>query len=172
MNKNVEDILNAQIEKEGYSSNLYIAMGSWAENTGFGGVAQWLYAQAAEEHMHMMKFIHHINERGGKAIMPAFEKPPVEFKSLKDLFNEVLKHEVYITDSINDIVGVCFDERDFSTNTWVQWFVTEQIEEVAAVKTIIDKLNMLGETNMYLFDKDIMALRVPSTTTTGTAGVA
>lgn len=169
MNKNVEDILNAQIEKEGYSSNLYIAMASWAENAGFGGVAQWLYAQAAEEHLHMMKFIHHINERGGTAIIPAFEKPPVDFKSVKVLFNEVLKHEIYITESINDIVGVCFDERDFATHSFVQWFVTEQIEEVASVKTIIDKLNMLGESNMYLFDKDIMALRVPSTGTAPTA---
>ena len=165
MKQRIEDILNAQIEKEGFSSNLYISMASWAENKGFGGVAQWLYAQAAEEHMHMMKFIHHINERGGKALIPAFNKPEAEFGNIKNLFVEVLKHEEFISDSINEIVAVSVEEKDFSTHTWVQWFVTEQIEEIASVRTIIDKLNMLGENNMYLFDKDIMALRVPSTTT-------
>lgn len=166
MKPKIEQILNAQIEKEGYSSNLYIAMASWAENNGFGGVAQWLYAQAAEEHLHMMKFIHHINERGGKAVIPAFKKPEAEFGSVKNLFAEVLKHEEYITESINEIIGVCVEEKDFSTYTWAQWFVTEQIEEVASVRTVIDKLNMLGEHNMYLFDKDIMTLRVPTATTT------
>ena len=166
MKTRIEQVLNAQIEKEGFSSNLYISMASWAETNGFGGIAQWLYAQAAEEHLHMMKFIHHINERGGKALIPAFAKPEAEFGNIKNLFVEVLKHEEYITESINDIVGVCMEEKDFSTYTWVQWFVTEQIEEVASVRTVIDKLNMLGESNMYLFDKDIMALRTPATSAT------
>lgn len=164
MKTKIENILNEQIEKEGYSSNLYLSMASWAENNGFGGIAQWLYAQAAEEHMHMMKFIHHINERGGKAIIPAFKKPEADFGNVKNLFSEVLKHEEYITDSINEIVAVAVEEKDFSTHTWLQWFVTEQIEEVASVRTVIDKLNMLGEHNMYLFDKDIMALRTPTAT--------
>ena len=157
--KKVEKILNEQIEKEGYSSNLYLAMASWAETEGYGGVAQWIYAQAAEELTHMMKFIHFINERGGRAVIPAFEQPPAEFGDIKKLFDQVLKHEQYITGSINDIVALAIKENDYSTHTWIQWFVNEQIEEEASVQTIIDKLNMLGKENLYIFDRDIMTLR-------------
>ncbi|MBN2681556.1 MAG: ferritin [Bacteroidales bacterium] len=158
---NIEKILNEQIEKEGYSSNLYLAMGTWAEANGLPGVAQWLYAQSEEERMHMLKFIGYIAERGGHAIIPAFKKPPVEYADIYKLFDEVLKHEQYITESINDIVGLTLDEKDFSTNNWIQWFVTEQIEEEASVSGIIDKLNLMGKgnNNLYMFDRDIMSLR-------------
>ncbi len=73
LSKKIEDILNAQIEKEGYSSNLYLAMATWAESHGYAGIAGWLYAQAEEEKMHMLKFIHYMNERGGHAVVPAFK---------------------------------------------------------------------------------------------------
>jgi len=157
--KKVEDILNVQIQKEGYSSNLYLAMAVWAEQKGFPGVADWLYAQADEEKLHMLKIVRYINERGGKAIIPEFEKPPVDFGNIKDMFDKVLAHEQYISQSINDIVGVTMDERDFTTHNWIQWFVTEQIEEEASVRTIIDKLNLIGDKNLYMFDRDIMSMR-------------
>jgi len=157
--KKIEKILNEQIQKEGYSSNLYLAMASWAEKEGYEGISQWLYAQAEEEKMHMMKFVHFINERGGHAIIPAFEQPPVQFEGIKKLFNQVLEHEQFITASINAIVALAIKENDFATNNWIQWFVTEQMEEEASVQTIIDKLNILGDKNMYMFDRDIMNLR-------------
>ena len=160
--KKIENIMNKQIEKEGYSSNLYLAMASWAENEGYKGIAEWLYAQSAEERMHMLKFIAYINERDGKAIVPAFEKPSFKIKNVKDLFEAVLKHECFITGSINEIVALSMAEKDFSSYNWIQWFVNEQIEEEANVKTILDKLKLVGETNLYLFDKDIMALRTPA----------
>ncbi|GAB4288817.1 MAG: non-heme ferritin [Marinilabiliales bacterium] len=159
LKKKIEEILNNQIEKEGYSSNLYLAMASWAETQGYEGIANWLYAQAEEEKMHMLKIVAYVNERGGHAIIPAFKKPPMEYKDVKNLFEEVLKHERYITDSINEIVGVCFEEKDYTTHNWIQWFVTEQIEEEASVQNILDKLAMVGEKNMYMFDKDIMSMR-------------
>jgi len=159
LNKNIENILNAQIEKEAYSSNLYLAMASWAESNGFEGTAGWLYVQTDEERLHMLKFIKYVNERGGKAFIPEIKKPPVEFKNVKELFQNVLAHENYITGSINDIVGMCITEKDFSTHNWIQWFVTEQIEEEATVKSIIDKLNILDEKNFYLFDKDVVTMR-------------
>ena len=157
--KKIEKILNEQIQKEGYSSNLNLAMASWAEKEGYEGISQWLYAQAEEEKMHMMKFVHFINERGGHAIIPAFEQPPVQFEGIKKLFNQVLEHEQFITASINAIVALAIKENDFATNNWIQWFVTEQMEEEASVQTIIDKLNILGDKNMYMFDRDIMNLR-------------
>ena len=157
--KKVEDIINAQIEKEDYSSQLYLSMASWAENQGYAGVANWLYAQADEERMHMLKFVKYVNERDGEANIPGLDKPPKEFGNLTEMFDEVLKHEKYISQSINDIVGVCMDERDFTTHNWIQWFVQEQIEEEASVKEIIDKLRMVGDRNLYMFDRDIMGMR-------------
>lgn len=168
LNKKVEDICNRQIEREGYSSNLYLAMASWAETNGFSGVSAWLYAQAEEEKIHMLKFIKYVNERGGKAILPAFKKPPVDFKGVEELFREVLKHEEFITGSINEIVGLTLDEKDFNTHNFLQWFVTEQVEEEASVRTILDKVRLVGKNNMYQFDRDIMGLRTPSAGETAT----
>lgn len=159
LKKAIEDICNRQIEREGYSSNLYLAMASWAENNGLSGVAQWLYTQADEERLHMLKFIKYINERGSKAIMPALKKPPTDYKSVEEVFREVLKHEEFVTASINEIVELTLAEKDFNTNNFVQWFVMEQIQEETSVRTIIDKLKLVGKNNMYQFDRDIMSLR-------------
>ena len=160
--KKVEDICNRQIEREGYSSNLYLAMASWAETSGFSGVAGWLYAQADEERVHMLKFIKYVNERGGKAVVPAFNKPPVDYKSVEELFKEVLKHEEFVTSSINEIVALTLEEKDFNTHNFLQWFITEQVEEEASVGKILDKVNLVGKNNMYQFDRDIMSLRTPA----------
>ena len=157
--KKVEEILNLQIEREDYSSQLYLAMASWAENEGFEGVSNWLYAQAEEEREHMLKLVKYVNERDGKAVIPGIETPPADFGDVFEAFDAVLKHEKFISGSINDIVAVCVAENDYTTQNWIQWFVTEQIEEEASVKSIIDKLNLLGKQNLYLFDRDIMSMR-------------
>jgi ferritin len=159
LTKKIEKILNEQIVKEGYSSNLYLAMASWADTEGYAGVAQWLFAQAEEERMHMMKIFNFINERGGHAVVPSFEQPPASFEGIKKLFDQVMAHEQYISGSINDIVALTIEEKDFATNNWVQWFVTEQVEEESTVQVIIDKLNMIGDQQMYMFDRDIMGMR-------------
>jgi len=159
LKKSIENICNRQVEREGYSCNIYLAMASWAETKGYSGVAEWLYTQAEEENMHMLKFIHFINERGGKAIIPGFEQPPAKFKDLEEVFDKVHKHEQYISGSINEIVALTIKENDFTTNNWIQWFVAEQIEEEASVQEIIDKLRLVGEHNLYLFDRDIMSMR-------------
>ena len=159
LSKKIENILNEQIEKEGYSSNLYLAMATWAETNGYAGISEWLYTQAEEEKMHMLKIIHYLSERGGHAIVPAFKAPPKDQKGIKIMFEEILKHEQFISESINKIVAATIAENDYTTQSWVQWFVTEQIEEEAQVMEILDKLNLLGENNLYLFDRDIMSLR-------------
>ncbi len=159
LNKKVEDLLNKQIEKEEYSSNLYLSMAIWAETSGYAGISQWLYEQSEEEREHMLKFIKYVNDRGGKAIVGAVEQPPVEFDNIKKVFVEVLEHERFISQSINEIVELCVAEKDFTTQNWLQFFVMEQIEEEASVQLIIDKLNLLGDHNLYLFDRDIMTLR-------------
>jgi ferritin len=163
LNKKIEDICNRQVEREGFSSNLYISMASWAETNGFSGVASWLYSQAEEEKLHMMKFIKYINERGSKAVIPAFKKPAGDFKSVEDLFKEVLKHEEFVTASINEIVALTLEVKDFNTHNFLQWFVMEQVEEEASVRTVLDKVRLVGKNNMYQFDRDIMSLRRPAT---------
>ncbi len=159
LNKKVEAILNEQVEKEAYSSNLYLAMACWAETSGYAGVAQWLYLQADEERMHMLKFVKYINERGGKAVISALKEPPKTQKGIKSMFEAVLKHEQFISESINKIFALSIEEKDYTTQSWVQWFVNEQIEEEAQVTEILDKLNLLGDHNMYLFDRDITGMR-------------
>ena len=157
--KKVEEILNTQIQKEDYSSQLYLSMASWAENQGFEGVSNWLYAQAEEERVHMLKLVQYVNERDAMAVIPGIDAPPTEFGDVFEIFDKVLAHEKYISGSINEIVAVCIAENDFTTQSWIQWFVTEQIEEEASVKAIIDKLKLLGKNNLYMFDRDIMSMR-------------
>ncbi len=159
LNKKVEELLNRQIEREEYSSNLYLSMAVWAETSGYSGISEWLYAQADEEREHMLKFIKYVNDRGGKAIIGAVEKPPYDFTNIRQVFEEVLEHEQFITKSINEVVEVCVMEKDYTTQNWMQFFVMEQIEEEASVSLILDKLNLIGDHNLYMFDRDIMTLR-------------
>jgi ferritin len=162
LKKKVENICNRQVEREGYSSNLYLAMASWAETNGLAGVAGWLYSQAEEEKMHMLKFIKYINERGGNAVIPAFKKPPADFKNVEEMFREVLKHEQFVTSSINEIVDLTLAEKDFNTHNFLQWFIAEQVEEESSAQAIIDKLRLGGKNSLYQFDRDIMGLRTPA----------
>lgn len=157
--KKVEEICNRQIEREGYSSNLYLAMASWAENKGMPGIAGWLYSQADEERVHMLKFIKFVNERGGVAAIPAFKQPPVKYKDVHEMFREVLKHEQFITASINEVLEAAMAEKDHATVNWIQWFVREQIEEESSVQIILDKLNLAGANGLFFLDRDIMTLR-------------
>ncbi len=159
LHKNVQDILNAQVEKEGFSSNLYLAMASWAESEGYEGISKWLYAQAEEEHRHMLKLLHYINDSGGHAIIPTFKQPPVTYTDVKKMFEQVYSHEQHITAAISEIVAVTIAEKDYTTNHWVQWYVNEQIEEERNARTILDKLKLLGNESLYLFDRDITTLR-------------
>ena len=159
LKKKIEDICNRQVEREGFSSNLYLAMASWAESNGLSGVAGWMYTQSDEERIHMLKFIKYINERGGRAVMPAIKKPSDEYKNVEDVFKEVLKHEEFITQSINEIVSLTLEEKDFNTHNFLQWFVMEQVEEEASVRIVLDKLRLIGKNNMYEFDRDVVGLR-------------
>lgn len=157
LKEKVEKALNEQLKKEAYSSQLYLSMASWAEKNGYNGAAQFLYRHTDEEREHMLKLFHYINDRDGHAIVPALEQPPSEFESLKSVFEGVLEHEQMITESINDLVGICVEEKDYTTQNFLQWYVNEQIEEESLAKTNLDKLMLLGndKANMYMFDKDM-----------------
>jgi ferritin len=95
--------------------------------------------------------------------MPALKKPSAEYKSVEDIFKEVLKHEEFVTASINEIVALTLDEKDYNTHNFLQWFVMEQVEEEASAKAILDKMRLVGKNNMYEFDRDILSFRKPAT---------
>jgi ferritin len=160
LNKKIEAILNKQIAAEATSSQLYLAMASWAETAGINGTANFLYKQADEERMHMLKLVKFVNERGGKAIIPAIKQPQQIFESLTQVFTLLHEHELLVTDMINEVVFVCLQQKDYTTHNFMQWFVSEQLEEEAQARNILDKLRMIGNDKggLYLFDRDIEAL--------------
>ncbi|PHR50114.1 MAG: ferritin [Fluviicola sp.] len=157
MNKTVEKVLNEQIIKESSSSQLYLSMASWSENQGYNGTAQFLYKHSDEERVHMLKLVKFINERGGIAKIPAIEKPPINFDSMLKIFESLLAHEIKVTESINNVVDVCLKEKDYTTHNFIQWYVSEQLEEEALARNILDKLKMIGNDKggLYLFDRDM-----------------
>ncbi len=157
LSKKVEKALNKQIKIEAESSQFYLAMASWSETQGFNGTAAFLYAHSDEERFHMLKLVKFVNERGGHAITPALEQPPKEFNSLNTIFKNLLEHEMAVTQSINEVVDVCLQEKDYTTHNFMQWYVAEQIEEESLARTIMDKINMIGSDKggLYLFDRDL-----------------
>ncbi len=164
LSNRIEEILNKQLKKEAYSSQLYLAMASWTENQGLEGSADFLYMHSDEERQHMLKLLKYINERGGTAKVDTVEKPPSEFSSLSEMFEELYRHEVMITASINEIVQSCLEERDFTTYNFMQWFVSEQLEEEALARKVLDKINLIGNDKggLYLFDRDISQMNANS----------
>ena len=156
----IEEALNGQIKIEAQSSQIYLAMASWAEVLGFEGVAQFMYAHSDEERMHMLKLVKFINERGGHAKISALDAPPTEFGSFKEMFQELFKHEVKVSACINDLVDICLKEKDYATHNFLQWYVSEQIEEEALARNILDKIKLIGDDKggFYLFDNDIKLL--------------
>lgn len=174
MNARVEKALNEQIKMEASSSQFYLAMASWAETKGLSGTAQFMYMHSDEERFHMLKLVKFVNERGGTAIIPGLENPPAEFESLTNVFTLLLQHELNVTASINDVVDVCLQEKDYTTHNFVQWYVSEQLEEEALARTILDKVNMIGEdkAGLYMFDRDLENSSIQSTTVSDAGGNA
>ena len=168
MNAKVETALNEQIQKEEYSSRLYLAMAIWSDANGYPGAATFLYEHAEEERMHMLKLIRFINDRGGKCQLKDVQVPPLEYDSVLDIFTQIKEHEEYITESINDLYHTTVDERDYTTGNFLQWYITEQIEEESLFNTILDKIKLVGsdKSGMFHIDKELDGM------TTGTAPVA
>ena len=135
----------------------YLAMASWADAKGYNGVAEFFYAQSEEERVHMIKLVKFINERSGNAIVPNLEKPKGDYASLNELFELFLESEMFVTQQINHIIFECLQHKDYNVHNFMQWYVTEQLEEEAVARTLLDKLNIIGDdkSGHYLFDRDI-----------------
>jgi len=157
INNKVDASLNAQINKELFSSYLYLSMAAYFEGRSLSGFASWMRLQSAEEYGHAMKFYNYLLTKGGKVQLDAIEKPQADWKSTIDVFEATYKHEQFISASINDLVGIAMGEKDFATVNFLNWFVTEQVEEEATVCKILDDLKLIGDNNSgtFMLDREL-----------------
>lgn len=135
--------INDQINKEYYSSYLYLSMSAYFEAEGLKGFANWMRIQAKEESDHAEKFFNYLNERGGRVELKAIEQVPTDFDGIVKVFDQVLEHEEMITASINDMMDVAIEAKDHATKSFLQWFVDEQVEEEATVGDIINSIKLI-----------------------------
>ena len=156
----IEAALNQQVKLEAESSQIYLAMASWAEVEGYEGITAFLYHHSDEERLHMLKLVRFINERGGHGIIPELAKPSAKYKGIKPLFQEVLDHEIHVSTEINKMVDICLKEKDYTTHNFLQWYVSEQIEEEALARKVMDKLKLIGDDKAghYMFDRDLSSI--------------
>jgi ferritin len=167
LSKSIEISLNNQIRIEAESSQIYLSMASWAETHGLEGISRFMYTQSDEERTHMLKLVKFVNERGGHAQITDLKAPRTIYGTFKEMFEELYKHEVFVSDSINALVHIALSEKDYATHNFLQWYVAEQIEEEAQAKLILDKINLIGDDKggLYLFDRDIQQINVTSSVT-------
>jgi ferritin len=145
INKKVEKLMNEQIVNEQYSAWLYLSMAAYFSDINLKGIAQWLRAQAKEEEVHALKFYNHIIDRCGRVVLGAIEEPPVKWASPLAAFKAAYEHEVKVTGLINKIVKVAKQEEDYASDTLLQWFTNEQIEEEAQTDEIVKSLELIGD---------------------------
>ncbi len=157
LTEKMEAALNAQIVMEGYASSLYLSMGSWCEQKGLEGCAKFMYRQSEEERMHMLKIFNYINEMDGHALSPGIKQPDHKFESVQKMFESVYAHEQNVTKSINDLVRVSYAENDHSTLNFLQYYVEEQREEEALMRSILDKIKLIGNgpQSLYFIDMEV-----------------
>jgi ferritin len=159
----MEKALNGQVNAELYSSYLYLSMNAYFKSVNLDGFANWMYAQAQEELMHAMKLYDFINQRGGRTLLAAIEAPPAQWDSPLAVFEDTLKHEKKVTGLINGLVDIAMEERDHATQIFLQWFVTEQIEEEESVGNVLEQLKLLGDAKhgLFMMDRELATRQAP-----------
>jgi ferritin len=157
MNQKMEKAFNQQINAELYSAYLYLAMCAYFEAEGLAGFAGWMRAQTQEEMFHAMKMYDFVNGRGGRINLAAIDQPPGTWKSPLDVFEKVLAHEQKVTGLINDLVNLALAEKDHASNIFLQWYVTEQVEEEASATEVLQKLKRIGKdaNGLFVLDREL-----------------
>jgi ferritin len=157
ISEKMQKALNDQINAELFSSYLYLSMAAYFNSENWSGFANWMQKQSSEEYGHAMKFAHYLTEVGARVSLEAIEKPKFEWKSCLDAYEEAYKHELYITNRISELVNLAQSEKDYATNNFLQWFVNEQVEEVASVDQIVHKFKLIGDNKvaLYMLDKEL-----------------
>jgi ferritin len=157
ISKKMTQALNEQINKEIYSAYLYMSMSAYSEHIGLSGFAHWFMVQYNEEMEHAMKIYQYVQEQGEHVKLMAIDAPATEFESALDMFEKTLDHEKFVTKSINELVDLAVQENDHATQIFLQWFVTEQVEEEASADEILSKLNLVGTkgNGLYMLDREL-----------------
>jgi ferritin len=152
--KKMEEALNDQVTAEFYSGHLYLAMSAYCESIDLPGFASWMRIQYQEELSHAEKIFDYVIERDGRAVVNAFETPPQTWDSVLDVFEATYEHEQKVTGLINNLMDLALSEKDHASQIFLQWFVNEQVEEEANVKSVIQQLKLLGDSKAGLFQID------------------
>ncbi len=155
MKEKILNALNDQLNLELYSAYIYQAMGAQFESDGWDGFSSWMDFQAQEEMEHARKIYDFINERGERVELQEIEKPPFSWDSVLAAFKDALAHEKKVTESIHDLVSLAREHDDYATESFLQWFVDEQVEEEDSVEAIVDKLEKVGDTGLYVLDQEM-----------------
>jgi ferritin len=157
ISKKMEEALNEQVNAELYSAYLYLSMESYFKSLNLNGFANWMRVQTQEEVMHAMKIYDFVNERGGRIILKAIEGPETEWDSPLAVFEAVYVHEQKVTGLINDLVDLAIKEKDHATNTFLQWFVNEQVEEESSADEVVQQLKMMENApgGMFMLDREL-----------------
>lgn len=150
----MQTALNDQINAEFFSAYLYLAMAAYFEDQNLSGCAHWMELQYQEESEHAMKIYKYINDRGGRVQLNAMEKPQAEWDSPMAVFEAAYKHEQYITSRINDLMKLAVELNDFTTQSFLQWYLDEQVEEEANVDEIVQSFHLMGNDKRGLFMLD------------------
>lgn len=159
INENVAKILNEQVNKEFYSSYLYLSMSAYFSDIGLLGFANWMRVQSQEELAHAMLIYDFLINRNAKVTLAPIDGVPNEWGSPLSVIEAALKHEIYVTGLINNIVAIAEENKDRATMSYMNWFVDEQVEEESNAQDIISKLKLIGDDKsaLYLLDKDLAA---------------
>ncbi|HOO77946.1 MAG TPA: ferritin [bacterium] len=155
----IEEALNTQVNKELYSAYLYFSMSAYFESVNLKGFANWMRVQAQEEQFHAVKLFDYINERGGRVVLRPIEGPETEWENPTAVFRQTQEHERYVTSLINGLVRMARDENDFATETFLQWYVTEQVEEEAGAADLLERLKLAGDRGggLFMLDRELAA---------------
>ncbi|MBL6447396.1 ferritin [Fulvivirga sp. 29W222] len=167
LTEETEKKLNKQILMEGLSSASYLSMASWCDTRGYIKSAQFLYNHSEEERQHMLKLFAYVNNAGGHALQPEITNIKHDFDSLREVFEDILAHEIEVTHSINELVEHCFNVKDFTTFNFLQWYVTEQREEETLARRAVELFDIIGEEGIGLWtiDQEIAKLENNGTET-------
>ncbi len=157
ISKKMEEALNGQVNAELYSAYLYLSMESYFKSLNLNGFANWMRVQTQEEVAHAMKIYDFINERGGRITLKAIEGPQTEWDSPLAIFEAVYVHEQKVTGLINNLVDLAIKEKDHATNTFLQWFVNEQVEEESSADEVVQQLKMMENApgGMFMLDREL-----------------
>jgi len=164
ISEKMKDALNEQVNKEFYSAYMYLAMSAYCESQGLPGISHWMRMQYEEENLHITKMYDYILDQGGRVHLKTIDEPPQEYGTPLDVFEKTLEHEQFVTSCIHKLMDLAHEERDYATQTFLQWYVTEQVEEESNVNDVLAPLRMVGDDKggLMMIDQQLLQRLAPT----------